>query len=127
MQKKYITEKPRHNTKHSSGNISIKKCWTKKVLDITANETKSNNTVIIAIRNDTNQRKCCKANDSRINLDKLLNPTLPHECASQKINELNDANLEDLPDYTAKNNNFEDYLGLCSSLGHNLNCVLILD
>ena len=88
---------------------------------MTLNNTKSNNTTILAIENDTNQQKLCKAYDSHKNLDKLLNPAFSHECVLQKISDQNDANLEDLSDFPPNNNNFEDYLGIFKLLDSNLN------
>ena len=92
----------------------MKYCTTKnkQVITMTSNNTKSDNTTILAIEDDTDWRKLREAHDSRGNLDKLLNPASSHERALWKISDLNNANLDDLPDLPANNNNFEDYLGI---------------
>ena len=96
-----------------------------QVIKITSNNTKSNNTTILAIGNDTDWEKLCKAYDSRKNLDKLLNPASFHECVLQKISDLNDTNIKDLPNFPPNNNNFKDILGIYKLLGSNLDRKLI--
>ena len=93
----------------------------KQVIKITSNNTKSSNTTILAIENDTDWRKLREGYDSRENLDKLLKPASSHERVLWKFADLNTANLEDLPDFPPNNNNFEDYLGIYKLLGSNLN------
>ena len=82
----------------------MKYCSTKneQVIKITSNKSKSDNKTILAIKNDTDWRKLREAHDSRENLDKLLNPAAFHERVLWKNSDLNDANLEDLPDFPAK-------------------------
>ena len=92
---------------------------------MTLNNTKSNNTTILAIENDINKLNLCKAHNNLKNLDKLLNPASSYEYALWKISDLNDTNLEDLPNLSINNNNFEDYLGVYKLLDSNLNCKSI--
>ena len=52
-----------------------------QVIKITSNNTKCNNTTILAIINNTDQQKLCEAHASRRNLDKLLNLAFFHKHA----------------------------------------------
>ena len=92
----------------------MKYCSTKnkQAIKITSNSTKSDNTTILAIKNYTYQQKLREFYDSRKKLDKLLNLVSFHKRILQKISDLNDTNLEDLPNFPINNNNFEDYWNL---------------
>ena len=58
--------------------------------------------------------------DQREETNKLSEPTLPHERNLWNLEDLNEVNLEELPDEPANNSNLEDYLGCYALLGDNL-------
>ena len=125
-EKQSSQEKPKTNNKRKSGNINIMNCCKKKsdkkqVVDVTAQSTKKDALPMLTIQNDIDWRAARAPNDNRVNLNKLLDPASQHERDLWKIADLEDVNLEDLPDRPASSNNFEDYLGFYNLLGNSLN------
>ena len=86
-----------------------------------AEKNKQTSNAVLALDNiDPCWHTLHEEQDARKELKKLNEPTLPHERYLQNIKDLNDINLDKLPDKPVNNSNFEDYLGYYSLIGVDL-------
>ena len=86
-----------------------------------AEKNKQTSNTVLALDNlDACWRTLREEQDTREELKKLNEPALPHERHLWNIQDLNDINLDELPDKPANNSNFEDYLGYYSLIGADL-------
>ena len=121
-----VPEKVWTSNKRKAGNASIMdhcKVKSKQVIDMTTNHTESNppkSKAMLAIKNDLSWQAWIEDQDKRENINKLSEPAHPHERNLWNLEDLNEVNLEELPDEPDNNSKLEDYLGCYALLGVNL-------